>query len=268
MGGRQIRRVLYTGVVFGIGLVLSGCVGAFSTGASMQIDVEVYKGPLSKEPAVQWSELLGIIRHAHLVLKAAEFQLNLSMNQTLGYSDPLLSETELTSNYAYDKYKELLEKSGPKVWQDCWQHHKNEPEKQKLCTRYSAMKESTKEGAKWAGSLSNKAQVCHEELDRLFKTGVELHATDPSVVAARGCFKTVLNAAVAFANELSDSGFVGAYSHVPFATQDPQARTLQVSFAALAAEFGNQISSRADSLLKQMRGEDRRVMPVSIYLRA
>lgn len=50
--------------LLGACLIQAGCAGAMSTGASMQIDVEVYKGPLSMEPAAQWGELKGILEVA------------------------------------------------------------------------------------------------------------------------------------------------------------------------------------------------------------
>ena len=51
-----------------LSLVLSGCAtGPFSklsTGASMRVEVEVYKGPLSKDKEVQLGEIIGVIREA------------------------------------------------------------------------------------------------------------------------------------------------------------------------------------------------------------
>ncbi len=46
-------------------LVLAGCNAApLSTAASMRVEVEVYKGPLAKEPEVQFGELLGTLDEA------------------------------------------------------------------------------------------------------------------------------------------------------------------------------------------------------------
>lgn len=50
-------------------MALAGCqTGPFSGSASMRVDVEVYKGPLSEEPEVQWGILLGNLRGARRVL--------------------------------------------------------------------------------------------------------------------------------------------------------------------------------------------------------
>lgn len=49
--------------------VLMGCT-ALSTGASMRVEVEVYKGPLSKHREVQLGEIIGVIREAKTGLQA------------------------------------------------------------------------------------------------------------------------------------------------------------------------------------------------------
>jgi hypothetical protein len=57
-----------------LSLVLIGCTtGPFSklsTGASMRVEVEVYKGPLSKDREVQLGEIFGVIREAKAGLRA------------------------------------------------------------------------------------------------------------------------------------------------------------------------------------------------------
>ena len=48
-------------IVFGLTVALSGCeTHPFSGSAAMRIDVEVYKGPLSEEPEIQWGNLWGL----------------------------------------------------------------------------------------------------------------------------------------------------------------------------------------------------------------
>ena len=58
-------------VVFGlVALSLCGCEtgNPLTTAGAMRIEVEVYKGPLSKEPAVQWGELTGLVDEAGVSL--------------------------------------------------------------------------------------------------------------------------------------------------------------------------------------------------------
>ena len=45
-----------------LAMVLAGCeTHPFSGSAAMRIDVEVYKGPLSEEPEIQWGNLWGLL---------------------------------------------------------------------------------------------------------------------------------------------------------------------------------------------------------------
>jgi hypothetical protein len=49
-------------IVLSIAMSLTGCeTHPFSGSAAMRIDVEVYKGPLSEEPEVQWGNLWGLL---------------------------------------------------------------------------------------------------------------------------------------------------------------------------------------------------------------
>lgn len=60
----QLRRAAAAATLLGL-LALPGCANTPLSGAGqMRIDVAVYKGPLSKEPDVQWGELLGVIEEA------------------------------------------------------------------------------------------------------------------------------------------------------------------------------------------------------------
>ena len=50
---------------------LSACAsGPFSGSGAMRIEVEVYKGPLSQEPEIQWGELVGYLEEAKRSLVA------------------------------------------------------------------------------------------------------------------------------------------------------------------------------------------------------
>ncbi len=52
-------------LILGLALILVGCeTHPFSGSTAMRIDVEVYKGPLSEEPATQWGNLWGLLDEA------------------------------------------------------------------------------------------------------------------------------------------------------------------------------------------------------------
>jgi len=248
----KLRQTIQCFLLGGIALALSGCAGPLSTGASMQIDVEVYKGPLSKEPAAQWGELLGIIHHASSVLEFSEKQLKLSM-----VKDLKLNPTQ---------FKECLKDNEDEIVTCCLKS-KPKSKNPELCSRYDAMIKATQRAAENIRPLSKDAEDCNEDLKKFLNSDGPASPDDMSIRKVRGCYKNVLIDAVTFASDLSTAGFVVPESNVGFTAKERRIRSFQVSFANLASEFGNQISSRADSLLKQMRGENRRTMPVSLYLR-
>ncbi len=71
--GRMSRAGIAVIAALGIGALVSACTsvpGAPGLGgsASMRIEVEVYKGPLSQEPDVQWGELRGLVTDAPRLL--------------------------------------------------------------------------------------------------------------------------------------------------------------------------------------------------------
>ncbi|MCY4612207.1 MAG: hypothetical protein OXB94_01090 [Nitrospira sp.] len=64
------RAALVTSIMVGV-FSLTGCMNymprlenPLSTAASMRVEVEVYKGPLSKNVSVQWGELEGLVDEA------------------------------------------------------------------------------------------------------------------------------------------------------------------------------------------------------------
>ena len=62
----MIGRILFAGVA-GAAILpgLCGCANTpLSTAASMRVEVEVYKGPLAKEPEIQWADLVGLLAEA------------------------------------------------------------------------------------------------------------------------------------------------------------------------------------------------------------
>jgi|GEM_PF-858880 len=67
-----LRRAAAATLLLGL-LTLPGCANTPLSGAGqMRIDVAVYKGPLSKEPDVQWGELIGVVQEAGRGLKVLE----------------------------------------------------------------------------------------------------------------------------------------------------------------------------------------------------
>jgi len=104
---------------------LSGCgvtsVGdAFSGGSSMRIDVEVYKGPLSKNIDVQWGELTAVILEAQTALTTFDDDLLRSASAQGYLVDAELPPTELdiwgkTNTYKIKEFRKTLDKADADV---------------------------------------------------------------------------------------------------------------------------------------------------------
>ena len=88
-------------------------------------------------------------------------------------------------------------------------------------------------------------------------------------------FRRILIKASNVATQLKAKAFLTAESQASFAfgnlfaPGDRRSRIAMTNFANWAAEYGNQIGARADTLLKQMQvvPADRRELPLSVYLR-
>ena len=259
---------------------------ACSTSATMQIDVEVYKGPLSMEPAAQWAELKGLIQQAHQEVSSFTQDDNNKLYQEL--------EKQI-DNYKSDKTQQKVSTDNAlRVWNgedayerpdqvagfldDCGTLHGLIREVQ---NPRSAMIDKIKRcitlqrlNATWTrtetelksliGGTDKKDSIefCDEKANQVISK-----PTETGIAGAKACYRIVLSNAIDLAGQLRANAFTIAETHIGFTDEDRLIRGMQISMANFAAEYGNQIASRADALLKQMRGEHRHVMPTSIYLR-
>ena len=82
-----------------VGSVLAhgGC-GLFAGTASMRIEVEVYKGPLSKEPSLQWAEMLGLVRESCHEMRAIQIESN-----TIGVKTGVFKKKPVTPAFCPDQ---------------------------------------------------------------------------------------------------------------------------------------------------------------------
>jgi hypothetical protein len=79
--------------------------------------------------------------------------------------------------------------------------------------------------------------------------------------------KRLVEKAAEVAMQLKTKAFYWAGSHTSSAPGKRTVRASVVNFANLASEYSNQLGARADSLLKQMNGHDRKELPLSVHLR-
>ena len=80
---RPLHKLVLPGLVCFLFLSFAAC--AEWSGGSMRIDVEVYRGPLSQEPEVQWGELVGSVEETmRTMVEVTNF--TLGVVQTQGFS--------------------------------------------------------------------------------------------------------------------------------------------------------------------------------------
>lgn len=218
-------------------MVTQGGCNLFAGAASMRIEVEVYKGPLSKEPEIQLIELSGLLTHNIQLMQATKAMI----------------ESFAENGEVFQK------KKGPSDWHNCDLEWRFFP----IIDRGNCL------------ILSHLYEDANdiEQLLELAKTKID--QIDPAWIGQQGfnqfnfrtdVIETLLQTAKASA-QASAKAFgltIGSITGVPI---NWHYRIPLVHFIVASSEIGKQLSARADSLLKQMDGLDRRELPLSAQLR-
>ncbi|MEX5217258.1 MAG: hypothetical protein NW701_05480 [Nitrospira sp.] len=256
-----------------IPLILLSCAACQSS-ASMRIDVEVYKGPLSKEPMVQFADLLGFLDEVKRGLE--------DMN-------------DFTNAVALNKDFNNLLKTRPKASElekGCQGSERKPLAKQfdfvcdtlkELETNKSLAELFDDSAARWCDGLD--AEGAWDQID-YFDCIVlrKLRLSNDQLVLSIGTYKTDLERALEHRDRdrveallTGLSRFSGSMRKHPFswtipgtAGQTPnfKVRIAMVVYIVGTAEYGNQIHARIDALMKQLAdgGYDRRELPLSVYI--
>ena len=243
----------------------------------MRIEVEVYKGPLSKDPHSQWGELLGLVREARVSLRQLAYataRRAIDKNAINVRNDDAFLKAVLEANRTGFRAQFLPGVSSrddadahlrpcrkqvgevPKVRFPGWTIDKGE-----RCGDYIGLLDSYFELHQRLSELESEMCfvrsgpiqqqhpiACEPSLSRQ-RPIVEL-LTEAAEISSRAHFKAFYWAA----SELGDDDDKGA-------TRD------LVDGVNLFSNLANQVSSRADRLLLQIAGTDRKHLPLSVYLR-
>ncbi len=307
----------------GVGLLtgLSGCAGITETSgaASMRIDIDVYQGPLSMEPEVQWGALYGQVEEGLRRLDQIIYATACVKRSGVSLFDSGYCPQEKVGLIP-DGYADLegqLEQ--PAI---IWDEYRIHPDEEYwpinagrvkfLCSAPNWMAKIKDDLARAmtldACAIRNRLELTfdfvynwdaayNEAIFELSSREVREAAaregfTDPStievtytaieedengvrqakerkitVAALRPFLSTVLADVAAVAEEMRVLSVYLATSHVGHASRDRRIRTALVDLAAFTSEYGNALRSRADALLKQADGTDRRELPLSVQLR-
>jgi hypothetical protein len=251
------RRGVIT-LVVGVALLGVGCatVDSISGSGSMRIDVEVYKGPLAQDPMTQFGELAGAMVEA--VNSFGRYRHSLERYHEAVGCDPADRKAE-PSGVEPAKTQLPTSRSEAKRQKD---EDKVQPAtpREPICVHLS--------------SLLFDADLFRGKDERLtaLHDALNDHASRFGDVGAleelRRHVRQTLRETVEVATRMRAKAYFWAGNQVvdtlPF---HRTARAYMVTFSFLASEYSNQIATRADALLQQMAGQDRREVPLSLLLR-
>lgn len=215
----------------------AGC-SLFAGAASMRIEVEVYKGPLSHEPELQWAELLGFVRES---------------------VDAMSGNMQIISVLAQDIG--LIEKESPN-FTGCKRPSAPTLTTETTASYYCLMFERLYDDA---SNLQYRFQNILDKIERL----------DP-ILVQRGfrnelTFKEdmieILSDIAQASSESSKKAFSWSIGTIAGAPPSYLIRIAMVNFIVSSSEIANQLHARADALLKQIGGLDRQELPLSVQLR-
>ncbi len=293
-------------------LVLSGCaMPDLSGSASMRVEVEVYKGPLSKEPMAQWADLIGLFQEAetaliginHVTVAFAVNQgiVNFPIDSLASPKNTLVAARKKDADDPSDPQKNTLDDAGQKIAKD------REPNVIHRGIFYDAYDTKYEDWCKVGDPSGWISQIdffnCHM-LVSLFADAKELFhevqgircladAVNRQVVPVSSnaealmrdlCVnsekspikltagrktnvRAVLVEITRVAAHFRAKSFRMAEAMVAGQTTTAKIRIAMTNLIAHVADLGNQMQSQADTLLKQVDGQDRRELPLSAYLR-
>ena len=294
-------------------LLLTGCmnymprlVNPLSTAASMRVEVEVYKGPLSKNISVQWGELDGLVEEAAdalttfndaIVTAASKSGYVTRRNEYAELSKdfllPFCSSTDMDKDAkvsidTHYRSKKIAEQSAGKILPRTKRPkidtrtvekvggsfiHNNDPPEKGETIKWCASKE-VQEDKQWLigchilSNMHDDIRVLLEELDGLH--GIMYpYLCDGSASCKQR--KRLMQQVGRVATKLKAKAMYWAETHVGIAPQCRGVRVAIAAFANLASEYSNQLESLADGLQWQLGekddGIDAKQLPLSVYLR-
>ncbi len=210
----------------------AGC-SLFAGAASMRIEVEVYRGPLSKEPEMQWAELMGGV-HESTEGMVANKDLILMIARDKGFIEKKEENLENCKSSGWfgseHAFFSILGATNCLILKDLFS------DAEKLRSELAAVED-------------NRAQV------------------GPTLMNDK---ETVINSLTEIAkvsSEASAKSFRWSISTIGGASTSFLVRIAMVNFIVASSEIGRQLNARADALLKQIRGLDRQELPLSVQLR-
>lgn len=261
-------------------LILTGCAPFMSS--SLRVEVDVYKGPVSMEPEVQEAELDALILSLPSGLNTLDNGIKTSMCHLGCYADT-------AENIKKNKNIQNILKLKTDKWSNNREYYTNHkmlvhvnecigllntfPDKKDAVSK---LKKKTFRVDKTKEDWHN---ICPPMIDLrksvslLRKKAIDDFPKDKSIGAVSSNEKPNKEKIKLYAKATEYSGLLRiaateiAFDIASVQNQDKRVRISQAKFANFTAEYSNQLSSRADTLIKIERGEKSELLPTSIYLR-
>lgn len=231
----------------------TGCADRLSGAGSMNIDVEVYKGPLAQDPWTQWGELLGAVSEAKRAVASTQGFASIVFKdlgcEPAGLADPRKlpkpPEPKDEKKAVPDPMEAACQLPPTNQSQDC------NSLKGLICFVYPI-------------HYKEKMLTTVDEELKDIKIGDVTPATRETT---RNQVRIALQEIARVATQMRGAAFFVAGAQLSSPTNERRARTALTNGAVALSEYANQIFSRADALLQQMAGPDRRELPLSLQLR-
>ncbi len=259
---------------------LAGCeTHPFSGSAAMRIDVEVYKGPLSEEPSVQWSNLWGLLDQA---------------DRGLIESDNAVRAVFANKGFPGERHDspkpwplQRLNNDGLAVNDGTARTYHGTTKVDEIC--YTVQAETPWYHLRFWRLFGVLDDIDHfdclilvsliKDMDRAiakikhikdrYSTLRHSHDQSPSSGLSRPEVVSFLADVATMASDLKLNAFRWAIASGGGASLNRLVRIAQVTVTVTTSEYGNLLNARVDALLKQLEpnGLDRRELPPGVALR-
>ena len=266
-----------------LGLAACEISNPFTTAGSLRVEVEVYKGPLSKEPAVQWGELTGLIDEAAIALTNISDGIHVAaantgaLEQRSEFCETAGAGLKIDPHQRSDKETSARSrvhtrtvgkpsKDGKLIEHDKYKYWCASPSMQRSL---HGLTPDGFVGCLILAQLHDDVKVALERVTKLHAKSTKVDQNLSKVTETIMRYRIVLEGTSKLSAQLKAKALYWALTHASVAPGGRMVRNVMTNFANFASEYSNQLGSRADALLKQMRPlpRDRHELPLSVMLR-
>ncbi len=236
---------------------LHGC-GTLSTAASMRVDVDVYKGPLSEESKIQLGGLCGVLNELDSSLQT--YKAGVVASLAILPRKPPLRYGEATNCVAESEQRG---DQRPVPLAQCWCGADNLDASQYPYARSEQLACFT------AAEVMTNVRDVERRLEQIRKStdnGLCANAVSASANQCTDESQAQLETLAQLAVQMKFKSLYRSYWDLAFMPQSRPARITSAAYQNLMADYSNQLASRADAILKQCK-VDAQLQPQSVFLR-